>query len=110
MCYFVVIWLVIKPFESSRLRSCHLDNLCFVSSVVPKVSVSKCYSSCDIEHAPRNFENTFFYRTHLAWNRLPLELRQIQSSSKFKEETIKFLWKNLSCSLADSEVSSPDAD
>ena len=94
----------LKPFESSRLRSCHLDNLCLISSVTPKLSISKCYPS-DNEQGPRNFENSFFYRTHLAWNRLPHELRQIQLSMKFKEEITKLLWKNL---ITNHDESLPD--
>ena len=55
----------LKPFENSRLRSRHLDSLCLVSSVVPKSCASKCYSSSDIEHAPRNFENTNSFTAHI---------------------------------------------
>ena len=98
----------LKPYERSRLRSCHMDNLCLVSSVAPKFSATKCYNLTDRINAPRNFENSFFYRTHLAWNRLPFELRQTQCRSAFKDEIIKYLWKNLAIIFEDSEDLLPD--
>ena len=79
----------------SRLRSCHLDSLSFVSTLQPRnasnVSLNK----------------SFFYRTHTLWNALPLEIRQIESSSAFKNEVIKHLWKLL---LMDCDDENADFD
>ena len=41
----------------------------------------------------KTFENTFFYRTHLLWNRLPLSIREISNPNLFKSKTIKYLWQ-----------------
>ena len=70
----------------SRLRSCHLDTLSIVCSLTPSSSSSSVRSNNPLA-------KSFFYRTHLLWNRLPLQLRQIQSSSLFKAELVKHLWK-----------------
>ena len=67
----------------SRLRHTHLDSLSLVCSVTPK--------------SPSNaFANGFFFRTHCKWNRLPLELRQLECHQLFKTELIALLWKDLS--------------
>ena len=63
----------LTPYQGSRLRSSHLDRLCLVSSVTPKVTTSR--GTSDNNHLPRNFENSYFYRTHLVWNRLPHDTR-----------------------------------
>ena len=47
---------------SSRLRSTHLDHLSIVSTVPT---------------TRRGFTHTYFYRTHLLWNRVPLSIRKI---------------------------------
>ena len=39
---------------------------------------------------------SFFYRAHLAWNKLPLELRDIYAPIKFKNELLKFIWNDIS--------------
>ena len=38
------------------------------------------------------FENSFFYRTHLAWNNLPLSTREITVSSAFRPKVLEHLW------------------
>ena len=51
----------------TRLRSCHLDRLSYVSSVLPRGNKnSKILKKC------------LFYRGHLLWNELPLEIRDIR--------------------------------
>ena len=81
----------------SRLRNCHLDNLSIVSSLTPTRSNNPLAKS-------------FFYRTHLLWNRLPLQLRQIQSSSLFKSELVQYLWKAHDDELLDSSIESSSDD
>ena len=69
----------------SRLRSCHLDELCLVSDLVHKGNIperSQLYKS-------------FFYRTHLLWNNIPLEIRQISRLVIFRTELLKFLWRSI---------------
>ena len=75
----------------SRLRTTHLDSLSIVSSISPRVpqNVTSSRSSSN------PLERSFFYRTHLMWNRLGLEIRQIDSSASFKDTVIKHLWKSL---------------
>ena len=79
----------------TRLRSCHLDSLSLVSSILPKGDQSSTRS-----HNP--FLNSFFYRTHLMWNKLPLSIREISCPIKFKVCLKKHLWTNL---IPDLELS-----
>ena len=89
----------LQSYEGTRLRSSHLDSLCLISSITPKCSASKFCSSSNREHLPRNFENSFFYRTHLAWNRLPIEIRQIQCQTTFKAKITRHIWKGLASTI-----------
>jgi len=82
----------------SRLRSCHLDSLSLVSSTKPRTN------SFLTTTQNSSLNKSFFYRTHLLWNKLPYDLRAIDSFSKFKINLIKFLWSEL---LAPSD---PDDD
>ena len=66
----------------SRLRSSHLDSLSLVSSISPR-------SSANV------FANSFYYSTHCKWNRLPFEMREIESHQNFKDVLIKHMWKDL---------------
>ena len=61
---------------NSRLRSCHLDNLSLVSDIRPKSNTNKYYT----------LQKSFFYRTHLLWNNIPIEIRCINQLQKFKSE------------------------
>ena len=93
---------------NSRLRSSHLDYKCYVSSVLPKNITSMSSSS-----SKRNFSNSYFYRAHLCWNKLPLSLREIVSPGIFKGELIKHLWKeeiSAECSDMDSDTSDGSFD
>ncbi len=69
----------------SRLRSSHLDELSFVSSVMPNNSSS----------ITSNLEKSFFYRTHMIWNALPIELRSLESISEFRSKVEAHLWKDI---------------
>ena len=61
----------------SRLRFCHLDRLSLVSSIIPR--------TCAGQGTTTNaLANSFFYRSHLLWNKLPIEIRSIETISKFK--------------------------
>ena len=68
-------------FTGNRLRSSHLDNLCFVSSVLPRGTSTAILNK------------SFFYRTHNLWNSLPLEIREIKSPIEFKREVISYFWE-----------------
>ena len=55
----------IKPFEGSRLRNCHIDAKCYVSTV----QASRSASYRNFEYMSKGvLSNTFFYRVHLSWN------------------------------------------
>ena len=41
------------------------------------------------------FRNSFFYKTHLQWNNLPLELRVIEEHEKFSSELKEYLWESI---------------
>ena len=80
------------PSSRRVLRSCHLDSLSLVSSVTPQISHSYNKDSAGASEF-KIFENSFFYRTHLLWNRLPIAIRIISKPSPFKVSVIKFLWQ-----------------
>ena len=79
---------------NSRLRTCHLDRLSFESSILPRGK------TCD------TLKKSFYYRTHLAWNDLPLELREVGCLLTFKRRLNEHLWavsfSELSNSIPDS--------
>ena len=79
----------------SRLRFCHLDNLSLVSDIVPRTTANQ-------NNTTNAFANSFFYRTHLLWNRLPYELREIDSLVSFKKRLKLYFLQNL--------LSNPDLD
>ncbi len=89
---------------SSRLRICHLDSLSIVSSIIPRSTQS--YNSGDNPRDP--LSRSFFYRTHLVWNNLPLDIRQITSPRLFKAEVTKHLWKSIISSFDSHDCSSSD--
>ncbi len=68
--------------DNRRLRSCHLDHLCYTSSITP-------HSGCGA------FARSFFYRTHHRWNRIPLSIREIDSLNEFKIKLSTFLWTQI---------------
>jgi hypothetical protein len=67
----------------SRLRSSHLDELSFVSSLMPRST------------STTSLEKSFFYRTHMKWNALPLELRNLEGKSEFRSKVESHLWKTI---------------
>ena len=56
----------------TRLRSCQLDRLSYVSSVLPKCKNGNI------------LKKSFLYRVHLSWNELSFEIREIRCPSTFK--------------------------
>ena len=77
----------LSRFQGSNLRRCHLDNLCITSSIHPRVP-----HNLENETLCRGIGKSFFYRTHLAWNRLPFPIRKIESELLFKSALKKYLW------------------
>ena len=73
---------------NSRLRTCHLDSLSLVSSIRPKCTV--------ISDSNKNsaLYKSFYYRVHLLWNVLPLEIRECESLSLFETKLRQYLWKS----------------
>ena len=85
----------------SRLRSCHLDTFSIVSEIQPKVTPS----FSDNKNSALN--KSFFYRTYLLWNSLPLEIRAVTTLSLFKTKLLKFMWDSVShenCEISDHDV------
>ena len=81
-----------QPSARRVLRSCHLDSLSLVSSVCPQISPS--YSKNSVGGSEyKVFGNSFFYRSHLLWNRLPLGIREIIKPTLFKSNVVKYLWE-----------------
>ena len=73
-------------FGGNNLRSSHLDYLCLVSSIKPN-SINNMNTESN-----SGFFNAYFYRSHILWNRLPLSIRQISSTNKFRNDLIRFIW------------------
>ena len=78
---------------NSRLRFCHLDRLSYVSSVLSRGK------------SVNFLKKSFFYRSHIFWNSLPLEIREVRSLNNFKHKVKQHLWK-----LALDEVADNDTD
>ena len=41
------------------------------------------------------FKNSFFFRTHILWNILPLRIKIIEDYDLFKKEVEGFLWDSI---------------
>ena len=82
----------IKPFSGTQLRHSHLDSKCFVSEIIPRnLNTRQNFGFTK----PKNFSNSFFYRVHLAWNNLPLCIRELDNPTEFKIELVKFIWEEI---------------
>ena len=42
------------------------------------------------------FVNSYFYKTHIQWNNLPLELKIIEDHEKFSTRLKDYLWESIS--------------
>ena len=86
----ISIPMYLRRFESSRLRSTHLDSLSF---------------EVNISTEPINYHNlkkSFFFRSHTIWNSLPFEIRNIQDPLKFKTELHKYYWNKVKTEIGES--------
>jgi len=74
--------------DNRRLRSCHLDYLCYSCSIAPHSSSGA-------------FTQSFFYRTHLMWNRIPLSIREIDRLDVFKVKLRAYMWTQIVSDIAE---------
>ena len=75
----------------SRLRSTHLENLCFVSNIASTTtSIS-------------NLNKSFFFRSHTLWNFLSFDLRNSMKPSQFKIKLAKHYWN-----MASTDIEQPE--
>ena len=74
-----------------RVRSCHLDHLSLVSDIQPTISAKYSKNTVDGSEC-KVFEGSFFYRSHLAWNNLPLDIREIPEPTIFRTRLRQHLW------------------
>ena len=88
---------------SSRLRFCHLDRLSLVSDLLPN-STAVSSRSCNA------FANSFFYRSHLLWNALPLDLREVNCPVRFKFRLKQYLFSKILQTSPDNDDDSLDFD
>ena len=72
----------------SRLRFTHLDRLSITSDIIPACRFSD-------NNTKRGFSNSYFYRTHMLWNRLPYTLRAVTNPGELKSKLIDYIWKNM---------------
>ena len=77
-------------FKGSVLRHCHLDSFSICSSIQPKIP-----QNLELINTSTGITKSFFYRAHLTWNRLPLELRKIESESLFAKNLLDHFWKEI---------------
>ena len=88
-------------YSGSSLRSSHRDAHSLVSDIIPNTIASQ-------SRTTNAFANAFFYRSHVLWNSLPLNIRTIKFSRRFKTELRAYMWKNLSnlecSSFSDSDI------
>ena len=89
--------------NESRLRFCHLDTLSLVCDIIPKTTASQ-------DRTTNAFANSFFYRTHLSWNNLPLDIRMIASPSEFKTKLKEHIWDRLHDDLTNSTSTSSNSE
>ena len=66
--------------DIQRLRSSHLDKLSLKCLISPRISV---------------FRYSYFYRSYLKWNNLPLKIRIITDNAVFESELKEHLWSVL---------------
>ena len=76
-----------------RLRHTHKDPLFLVCKTDPRVNV---------------FRQSYFYRTHLLWNNLPLELRLIQCCEEFRDKLKAHLMGSFGPDSDDGSEIEPD--
>ena len=93
----------LHKFAGSRLRHCHLDNHCIVSDILPKIP-QNLTSSCS-RHV--GISKSYFYRTHILWNKLPLDLRSIESPSLFKKRLLAHQWNCIDDYIRENPDDSP---
>ena len=77
----------------TRLRSSHLDNLCLISSIKPKITRNYNKSGELAVSSFSQFSNSFFFRTINSWNSLPLEIRQVNTITEFEQKVRSHLWE-----------------
>ena len=51
-----------------------------------------------------SLNKSFFYQTHMLWNSLPLEIREIKSNEIFKQEVKQHLWKMAFDEIIDNDI------
>ena len=49
------------------------------------------------------FKNSYFYRTHMVWNNLPLEIKVIESYDEFKNNLEAYFWKIVDVAFLDND-------
>ena len=72
--------------NQSRLRFCHLDSHSLVCDIIPNTTTSQ-------DRTTNAFANSFFYRTHLLWNKLPINIRSIHSFFWIFSSFVKYLFQ-----------------
>ncbi len=80
------------PYQgNTRLRSSHLDSLCFTSSLIPRTATNA-------------FAKSFFFRTHTKWNHIPLSIRETGSITEFKSKLTIHMWENIMSEIHDDDA------
>ena len=73
---------------TSKLRSTHLDYMSYIFSDATLITLQR--TNCN-----NKFFKSFFYRTVYTWNKLPLDIWEISSHTKFKLEARSFFYSGM---------------
>ncbi len=82
-----------KHFTGSRLRNSHLDTLSMSSEIRPRTP-----QNLNSEYSNIGISKSYFYRAHLAWNRLPISIRETEPPGQFRQVLENHLWRELQIS------------
>lgn len=86
----------LQIFSGSRLRHSHYDNLSLICTVIPRTP-----QNLNSVNSNLGISKSFYYRSHLMWNELPYELRNIGAPSKFKIALLNYLWEKVNLAIKD---------
>ena len=89
-----------SPFSSipEYLRKKHLPDPKLTRYTRSMSSSDELQLECSIKPRIDVFKNSYFYRTHLLWNEVPLNIRSENCLTTFKTKLKEYLWMK-----ADSE-------
>ena len=90
---------LLNELESSRLRSTINQPERLNENVTPSslsqlrtARFDKLALKCTVDARAPSFKNSFFFRTHLLWNVLPTDIKEIPCPISFKDKLVRHMW------------------